>query len=106
MTGLELHQGAVEKGVIVLQPVRLINYQARPANVPQQVLLLEEDLVGGQNGVELDLRVRVRPLGLINLDIYSGRGNKGREGAWRGGRGHKGRGHKGKGHNKEGKEER
>ena len=67
MVGFELFKGSVKQGVLILQPVRLIDHQVRPRNRLQNIFVLQQDLVGGEQGVELGpLVARVDPLSRPN----------------------------------------
>ena len=67
MVGAELHEGPVEQGVVVLQPVGLVHHQHGPADGSQEGLVFQQDLVGGEDGIELQLPVGVGPLVFSNL---------------------------------------
>ena len=67
MVGAELHEGPVEQGVVVLEAVGLVHHQHRPTDGPEEGLVLQEDLIGGENGIELQLPVGVGPLVFSNL---------------------------------------
>ena len=53
MVGPELHQCAVEKGVVVLQSMSLIYDQRGPGETAEKLFVLEEDLVRREESVEL-----------------------------------------------------
>jgi hypothetical protein len=55
MTGLEVHECAVEEGVVILEAVCFVNNQTCPADVSKEVFLLQQDLIGGQDSIELYL---------------------------------------------------
>ena len=67
MIGPELHQCTIEERVIILETVSLVHNQRSPGKAPQELLIFEEDLVGGKESVELDLVVGVPDLMLTNL---------------------------------------
>ena len=53
MVSVELLQGLVEQRVLVLEAVSLVNHEGGPGDGVEDVLVLEQDLVGGDQGVEL-----------------------------------------------------
>ena len=67
VVGPELQQSAVEQGVVILQAVSLVHHKHRPVDGPQEVLVLQQDLVRGENGVKLEPLVGMTPLVLSDL---------------------------------------
>ena len=68
MVRAELHERAVQEGVVVLESVCLVHDERGPSHTTQEVLILEQNLVGGHQDVELQLPVRVAPLVLTDLE--------------------------------------
>merc|ERR1711884_959702 len=50
---VERHEGLIEQALVVLESVRLVNHQTGPVEGAQLGLVLQHDLVGGQQRVEL-----------------------------------------------------
>jgi hypothetical protein len=51
--GVEGGEGLVEEGLLVLEPVGLVDLEDGPGERAQLRLVLEQDLVGGEEGLEL-----------------------------------------------------
>lgn len=68
MVGPELGQRAIEEGVVVLQTVSLIHYKYCPVDGSEEVLVLQQDLIRGEDGVKLEPLVGMTPLVLPNLE--------------------------------------
>ena len=73
MVGAEGHQRAVEEGVVIFEPVSLVHGEQRPRHRAQDLLVLQQDLIRGEDSIELELLVRVAPLILTDLGRGSGR---------------------------------
>lgn len=67
MVGPELCESSVEKRVVVLESVSLVHHQHCPADGPQELLVLQQNLVRGENGVKLQPLVRMAPFVLSDL---------------------------------------
>lgn len=63
----ELHEGTIEKRIVVLQSVSFVDYQGGPGKASEELFVLEEDLIGGEERIELELVVGVADLMLTNL---------------------------------------
>ena len=67
MVGPELCERSVEKRVVVLESVSLVHHQDCPADGPQELFVLQQNLVRGENGVKLQPLVRMAPFVLSDL---------------------------------------
>lgn len=67
MISPELHESAIKKGIIILQTMSFVHHQRRPRHAPQEVLVLEQDLVSGDQNIKLELPVGMTPLVLAYL---------------------------------------
>ena len=69
MIGPELHQRAIEEGVVVLETVSLINDQRGPGKAPEKLLIFEKNLIGGKQSIEFELSVGVPDLVITDLHV-------------------------------------
>ena len=67
MIGPELHQCAIEEGVVILETVSLINDQRGPGKASKKLLVFEKNLIGGKESIELELSVGVPDLVITDL---------------------------------------
>lgn len=55
----KLHQSPIEEGIVILEAMGFVHNEGGPCHTSQKVLVLEEDLVSGKDGVKLEFLVRV-----------------------------------------------
>ena len=63
----ELHQRAVEEGVVILQSVSLVNNQRRPSKASKKLFVFQKNFIRGEEGVELQLVVEMAYFMFPNL---------------------------------------
>lgn len=68
MVGPELGQCAVEEGVVILETMSLIHHKYGPVDGTEEVLVLQQDLICGEDGVKLEALVGMTPLIFPNLE--------------------------------------
>ena len=69
MIRVEIFEGLVEERVVVLEPMGFVHHEAGPADRAQKGFVFEQDLVGGEQGVEFEpLVARMAPLVLADLE--------------------------------------
>ena len=69
MIGPELHQRTIEEGIIVLEAVGLVHNQRGPGKAPEELLVFEQNLIGGKESIELELVVGMPNLMLTDLHV-------------------------------------
>ena len=68
MVGVKLHQRLVQERVVVLESMRLVDGERGPGHGTKERLVLQQDLVGRDDHVELQPLVSgVAPLKFTNL---------------------------------------
>lgn len=63
MVGIKFFEGFIQEGVIVLQPMRLVDHENCPTYATKKCLVFEYNFIRGEHCVELQpFQARVGPL--------------------------------------------